>query len=78
MGENNYDISDYLLIGFGDGESAIFDTNQLFENAKYVSGEGSDNFHHEQMNISVDGIAFVEGGAGEYKISIPIRFELVK
>ena len=78
MGENSYDISDYLSVGFHDKESAIFDTNQLLENAKYVNGEGTDSLHQEQMNISVDGMAFVEGGAGEYRISIPLRFELVK
>ena len=78
MGENSYDISDYLSVGFYDGESAIFDASQLLENAKYVNGEGTDNFHQEQMNISVNGMAFVEGGAGEYKISIPLRFELMK
>ena len=78
MGENSYDISDYLFIGFMDGESAIFDINQLLENAKFVNGEGADNLHQEQMNISVDGMAFVEGGAGEYQILIPLKFELVK
>ena len=78
MGEDSYDISDYLSVGFGDGESAIFDANQLLENEKFVNGEGADNFYQEQMNISVDGMAFVEGGAGEYQISIPLRFELVK
>ena len=78
MEENNYDISDCLYVGFSDGESAIFDTDQLLENAKFVNGEGTDNFHQEQINISVDGMAFVEGGAGEYQILIPLRFELVK
>ena len=78
MGENSYDISDYLSIGFYDGESAIFDASQLLENAKYVNGEGTDSLHQEQMTVCVDGMAFVEGGAGEYRISIPLRFELVK
>ncbi len=76
MGENIYDISSYLSVGFIGGESAVFDTTQLSENAGYVTAGELDALHQEQMKVSVDALAFIESGAGEYQISIPLRFEL--
>lgn len=78
MEENTYDISDYLSVGFVDGESAIFDTNQLLENATHISKGNTDHVHQKQMTVSINGMAFIESGAGEYKIPIPLRFELIK
>ena len=76
MGENIYDISSYLSVGFIGGESAVFDTTQLLENTGYVTAGELDALHQEQMKVSVDALAFIESGAGEYQISIPLRFEL--
>jgi len=76
MGENIYDISSYLSVGFIGGETAVFDATQLSENGGYVTSGELDALHQEQMKVSVDALAFIESGAGEYQISIPLRFEL--
>ena len=76
MGENTYDISSYLSVGFIGGETAVFDATQLSENAGYVTSGELNALHQEQMKVSVDALAFIESGAGEYQISIPLRFEL--
>lgn len=76
MGENTYDISSYLSVGFTGGEAAVFNPTQLTENAGYVTAGEVDALHQEQMQVSVDALAFIVGGAGEYRISIPLRFEL--
>ena len=78
MGENTYDISNYLSVGFGDSEETVFATAVLSDNASFVAAGQTDSITKTQMNISVSGIAFLESGAGEYQISIPLRFELVK
>lgn len=78
MGENTYDISGYLSVGFGGSEETVFETSVLSDNASFVAGGQTDSIVKSQMEVSVDGIAFLESGAGEYKISVPLRFELVK
>lgn len=78
MGENTYDISSYLFVGFGGSEETVFETNILSDNASFVTGGQKDAIVKSQMEISVNGIAFLESGAGEYQISIPLRFELVR
>lgn len=78
MEENIYDVSKYLSVGFSNGESITFDTNQLLENATHISEGNTDHVHQKQMTVSINGMAFIESGAGQYKISIPLRFELVK
>lgn len=78
MEENIYDISGYLFAGFGSSEEIVFETGVLNNNASLVAGGQMESIVKTQMDISVDGIAFLESGAGNYKISIPLRFELVK
>ena len=78
MGENTYDISSYLSAGFGDSGETVFETNMLSDNASLVAGGEMDAIVKSQMEISVDGMAFLESGAGDYKISIPLRFEFAK
>ena len=77
-GEDTYDISSYLSVGFGDSEETVFATAVLNDNASFVAAGQVDLLVKSQMEISVSGIAFLESGAGDYKISIPLRFELVK
>lgn len=76
MGGNIYDISSYLSVGFISGDVAVFSSTQLAENARYVTDGALDALYQEQMNVSINAIAFMESGAGEYQISIPLRFEL--
>lgn len=76
MEGNGYDISSYLSVGFINGDTATFSSNQLAENADYVTNGAFDALYQEQMNVSVNAAAFIEIGAGEYQISIPLRFEL--
>ena len=78
MGEDTYDISSYLSVGFGDSEETVFATDVLNDNTSCVAAGQMDLLVKSQMKVSVSGIAFLESGAGEYKISIPLRFELVK
>ena len=78
MGENTYDISGYLSVGFCGSEATVFETNILSDNASFIASGETDAVVKSQMEVSVDGIAFLESGAGDYKISIPIRFELVR
>lgn len=78
MGEDTYDISSYLSVGFGDSEETVFETGVLNDNASCIADGQSDSIVKSQMEVSVSGIAFLESGAGDYKISIPLRFELVK
>ena len=78
MGEDTYDVSNYLSVGFGNSEETVFATAVLSDNASFVADGQMDLIVKSQMEVSVSGIAFLESGAGEYQISIPIRFELVK
>lgn len=76
MGENAYDISSYLSVGFDSGETASFTAEQLLGNAGYVETGVLEALYQEQMSVSVDALAFIESGVGEYQIPIPLRFEL--
>ena len=73
MGGNTYDISDYLSVGFTSGASAPFDSGQLSTNAGILDAGGTEGLFVEQMNVSVDGIAFMQGGAGEWQIPVPVK-----
>ena len=75
MGESSYPISSYLSIGFHGGEAAVFSLEQLEVNAACVQA-GEVVTYQDEMQVQVDALAFVEGGAGYYQISIPIRMEL--
>ena len=76
--ERTYDISDYLSVMFMSGEFVLFDVKQLLENADHINEGNTEHVHQEQMTVSIDAMAFLEGGAGEYQILIPLRFELIK
>lgn len=76
MGESSYLISSYLSVGFHDGEAAVFSLEQLEANAACVQA-GAPVVYQDEMQVQVDALAFIEGGAGYYQISIPIRMELV-
>ena len=78
MKENTYDISEHLTVRFADKESAVFNIEQLIENATYINEGNIDHVHQEPMTVSIDGQAFVQSGVGTYTIPIPLRFELVK
>ena len=78
MGENTYDISGYLSAGFDGSDEVIYETGVLSDNVAFVSSGQMDSIVKSQMEVTVDGTAFLESGAGDYKISIPLRFELVK
>ena len=56
----------------------MFATDVLSDNASFVAAGQPDSIVKSQMEISVSGIAFLESGEGDYKISIPLRFEVVK
>ena len=75
--EKSYPIASYLSVGFQGGESAVFDREQLLRNQDHVAAGEWDGLYLEQMNVTVDALAFIEGGAGEYRISIPIKMEFV-
>lgn len=76
MGESSYLISSYLSVGFHSGEAAVFSLEQLEANAACVQA-GETVTYPDEMQVQVDALAFIEGGAGYYQISIPIRMELV-
>lgn len=76
MQGNKYDISSQLSVGFIDGDTATFSSSQLAENADYVTDGAFDALYQEQINVSVNAATFIESGAGEYQISIPLRFKL--
>jgi len=75
MGESSYLISSYLSVGFRNGEAAVFSLEQLETNAACVQA-GEAVVYQDEMQVQVDVLAFIEGGAGYYQISIPIRMEL--
>ena len=76
MGEKSYPISSYLSVGFRNGEAAVFSLEQLEANAACVQA-GEVVAYQDEMQVEVDALAFIEGGAGYYQISIPIRMEFV-
>ena len=76
MGESSYLISSYLSVGFHSGEAAVFSLEQLEANAASVQA-GEAAAYQDEMQVQVDALAFIEGGAGYYQISIPIRMELI-
>lgn len=76
MGESSYQISSYLSVGFRNGEAAVFSQAQLEANVACVQA-GETVTYPDEMQVQVDALAFIEGGAGYYQISIPIRMELV-
>ena len=78
MGEDTYDISSYLSVGFGESEETVFETGVLNDNAACIADGQPDSIVKSQLEVSVKGIAFLESGVGDYKSSIPLRFELVK
>ncbi|MBR4060658.1 MAG: leucine-rich repeat protein [Lachnospiraceae bacterium] len=75
MGESSYLISSYLSVGFQGGDAAVFSLEQLEANATCVQ-TGEAVAYQDEMQVQVDALAFIEGGAGYYQISIPIRMEL--
>lgn len=76
MGESSYLISSYLSVGFHSGEAAVISLEQLEANASCVQA-GKAVAYQDEMQVQVDALAFLEGGAGYYHISIPIRMELM-
>ena len=78
MGEQVYDISDYLSAGFDGSDEVIYETGVLSDNASFVSAGQMDSIVKSQMEVTVDGTAFLESGAGDYQISIPLKFELIR
>ncbi|MDD7178398.1 MAG: leucine-rich repeat protein [Lachnospiraceae bacterium] len=78
MGGGSYDISRFLSVGFSQGEAAVFPGKLLFENAAYVEAGEMEHVCREQMTVSVNALAFLESGAGDYEISISVRVELVE
>lgn len=71
-----YDISSYLSVDFANEDVASFTAEQLLGNAANVTDGSLDSLYQVPMNVSVDALAFIVGGAGDYRISIPLRFEL--
>ncbi len=71
-----YDILSYLSVSFMGSESADFTPEQLTENAAIVTSGSLEGLYQNRMDVSVNALAFIEGGVGIYQISIPIRIEL--
>lgn len=89
-GETEIDISAYLAVGFRSGETAVFTPVQVSGNQEALSGEDVDaqgnvnsqgnpySLYTDSLEVSVMGIAFVQNGAGDYDIPIPLRIEIFK
>lgn len=77
MGEQVFDFSGYMSVGFGnDGEmeeSVRFDSGQISDNKAVLEGAADMQLFTSQMEVSIRGIAFAQGGAGEYQIQIPLK-----
>ena len=77
LGEQQLDFSSYLTVGFPSGEDVMFSSEQLSENETLWEENRVEEIQKTLMQISVSGSAFLPFGAGIYRISIPIRVELV-
>lgn len=79
MGEQVFDFSGYMSVGFGNdgemGESVCFDSGQISDNKAVLEGVAEMQLYTSQMEVSIRGIAFAQGGAGEYQIQIPLKIE---
>ena len=73
LGGNTYDVTEYLTVGFTSGTQAAFDSGELSDNAGILEDGETEGLTVEQMNVSVEGIAFMQGGAGEWQISVPVK-----
>ncbi len=77
MGEQVFDFSGYMSVGFGNAgemeESVCFDSGQISDNKAVLEGAAEMQLFTSQMEVSVRGIAFAQGGAGEYQIQIPLK-----
>ena len=73
------DFSDYVNVFYEtDGEineKASFDRSLIEWNKDVLDGADDRQLYTSEMNVSVNGIAFTYGGAGEYKIQIPLKVE---
>ncbi len=76
--EATYDITSYLSVTFTGREAAAFTPEQLTENAALAAAGTLEGLYQDSMDVSVDALAFVEGGVGNYRISIPVKIELMR
>ena len=76
--EAAYDITSYLSVTFTGREAAAFTPEQLTENAALAAAGTLEGLYQDSMDVSVDALAFVEGGVGNYRISIPVKIELMR
>ncbi len=73
-----FDIARYFAVGFADSESTSFLPEELVEN-KFALENGEVVLPYKDvLHVSVDGMAFLEGGAGQYQIGIPIKLEFTR
>lgn len=70
-----YDICGYFRILLGDSVSQVFSPEELAQNKLALDNGETQIPFRESLMISVDGLAFLEGGPGEYRIGIPIKLE---
>lgn len=73
-----YDISGYFRILLGDSVSKEFLTEELALNKLALDNGEPLIPYRESLKVSVDGLAFLEGGPGEYRIGIPIKLEFTR
>ncbi len=75
-GETETDISACLALGFRSGDEAVFTPVQASGNQEALLRGDTDALYTDSLDVSVMGIAFLQSGAGDYRIPIPLRIEI--
>ena len=75
-GGEKVDVSTYLAAGFSSGSEAVFTHAQVLENGEAFSNGDMEKLYMDSLAVSVNGIAFLRSGAGDYAIPIPLRIEI--
>lgn len=75
-GGEKVDVSSYLTAGFSSGSDAVFTPAQILGNGDAFSNGDTERLYMDSLAVSVEGIAFLRSGAGDYAIPIPLRIEI--
>lgn len=73
-----FDVVRYFTVGFADAESVSFLPEELAENELVLENGEVAIPYKDVLYVSVDGMAFLEGGVGQYQIGIPIKLEFTR
>ena len=75
-GGKKVDVSPYLTAGFSSGSEAVFTPAQILANGEAFSNGETEKLYMDSLAVSIEGIAFLRSGAGDYAMPIPLRIEI--